>query len=99
MRKAGRALVFWGVCIPTRMYLASRGNDPLLRAAATVISYRWLSGLEDGHEGAFGGPAFWADERPIHGILWGSYALSGVSWFLWADTVFGGVNWISHILK
>jgi len=99
MRKEARALLFWGVCIPTRIYLASRGNDPLLRAAAVLVSYRWLSGLEGGHEGAFGGPAFWADERPIHGALWGAYALSGASGFLWADTVFGGVNWVSHILK
>ena len=94
-----RALLFWGVCIPTRVYLASRGNNPYVRAAAAVISYRWLAGLETAHTGVFGGPAFWADERPIHGALWGSYAISGAPAFLWVDTVFGALNWVSHILK
>ena len=94
-----RALLFWGVCIPARAYLASRGNDPLLRVAAAVIGYRWLAGLESGHTGAFGGPAFWADERPVHGALWASYAASGASVFLWADTAFGAANWFSHNLK
>ena len=93
-----RALLFWGACIPLRIYLASRGDDLLLRGFAAVVSYRWLSGLEDHKIGSFGGPAFWADERPMHGALWGSYAISGNSAFLWADTVFGAGNWVSHYL-
>jgi hypothetical protein len=93
-----RALLFWGVCVPTRAYLASRGNDPYLRAAAAVVGYRWLTGLQSAHIGAFGGPAFWADERPMHGVLWASYAATGQSTFLWADTAFGAVNWLQHYL-
>ena len=89
-----RTALFWGVCIPMRVYLASRGNDPLLRTAAAVISYRWLSGLEDGDIGAFGGPAWWADERPLHGVLWGAYAATGISTFLWLDTAVGAGNWM-----
>jgi len=91
-----RALLFWGVCIPMRIYLASRGNDRYLRAAAALISYRWLSGLETAHTGVFGGPAFWADQRPIHGVLWGSYAMTGTSTFLWMDTALGAFNWLRY---
>lgn len=95
MRASHRALLFWGVCIPTRAYLASLGDDPLLRMAAAVIAYRWLTGLEAAHVGAFGGPAWWADERPVHGALWGSYALTGTSGFLWGDLTLGAVNWMT----
>ena len=98
MKPTHRATLFWGVCIPLRAYLASRGSDPYLRVAASVLAYRWLSGLENGHIGAFGGPAFWADERPLHGALWGAYALTGNSTWLWADVTVGGVNWFSHHL-
>jgi len=94
-----RSTLFWLVCIPTRAYLASRGNDPLLRIAAGAVSYRWLWGLEDNHIGAFGGPAFWADERPWHGLLWGLYAVSGRAAFLWVDTTFGAAKWIAHHLR
>ena len=90
-----RAVLFWTICIPARVYLASRGDEPLLRAAAAVVAYRWLSGRESGHlVGFFGGPAWWADERPVHGALWAAYALSGSSNFLWVDTAFGAGNWI-----
>ena len=94
-----RQLLFWSLCVPLRLYLAARGNDRLLRMFAGVVAYRWLSGLENGHEGAFGGRAFWADERPLHGLLWGSYAVTGQSGFLYADTAVGVVNWSSEYLK
>lgn len=89
-----RAVLFWGACIPFRAYLASRGNDPLLRAAAVIISYRWLSGSEAAHTGQFGGPAFWAKQRPLHGGLWAAYAVTGDADWLWADVAFGGANWL-----
>ena len=88
-----RALVFWGVCIPLRSYLATRGDDPKLRVFAAVIGARWVMGLENGNEGVFGGPAWWADERALHGALWLAYSVTGDSDFLVADTVFGAVNW------
>ena len=92
-----RAALFWGVCTPLRFYMARNGDgNPYVRTAAAVIAYRWLSGLEDAHEGAFGGVAFWADERPLHGALWGAYAVSGQSSFLYADVGVGMLNWIGH---
>ena len=91
-----RALLFWGVCIPLRAYLASLGDNAYLRLAASVIAYRWLTGLETAHVGAFGGPAFWADERPLHGVLWATYALTGDARWLWTDALFGAVNWAAH---
>ena len=93
-----RNVLFWSVCIPTRLYLASRGDDPTLRLIAAVVSYRWMSDLENGHEGLFGGRAFWADERPLHGLLWGAYAVTGRSAFLYADTIVGIFNWAHHYL-
>ena len=61
-----------------------------------LISYRWLSGLEDGHVGMFGGRAWWADERHLHGMLWGLYALTGDGRVLHADALFGAANWLRH---
>ena len=26
--------------------------------------------LENGNEGVFGGPAWWAKDRPVHGFMW-----------------------------
>jgi len=90
-----RAALFWGVCIPLRLYLSSRGDQPFLRVFAGVIGYRWLSGLENGSESMFGGPVFWADERPMHGLLWASYAATGNSTYLYGDTAFGAANWLT----
>ena len=67
MKATHRALLFWGVCIPLRLSLASLGNNTALRVFAAVVGARWLTGAEDSKVGRFGGPAFWADERPLHG--------------------------------
>ena len=67
-----RALIFWGVCIPLRSYLTLRAKDnreDWLRLFALAIGTRWVTGGEVGNEGVFGGPAFWKDERPLHGVL------------------------------
>lgn len=89
-----RALLFWGVCIPLRLTLASQGDTRWLRVFAAVVSTRWLTGQEDGQMGMFGGPAWWADSRRLHGVLWGAYALSGNSRWLYSDTALGAVNWV-----
>ena len=89
-----RALLFWGVCIPVRATLASLGNNALLRVFALGVGANWLLGFSDGHVGAFGGSAFWKEERPVHGALWTAYALTGRSGFLWFDTAFGALNWV-----
>ncbi len=90
-----RGALFWGVCIPTRLAIASQADKPVIRATAAVISYRWLSGLEDGHIGAFGGVAWWAKQRELHGLLWAVYAVTGDGRALYADTAFGALNWLS----
>ena len=90
-----RALLFWAVCMPVRAAIAVRAvrGEPALRALAAVIGGRWVMRMERGHVGVFGGPVWWAEERPVHGALWSAYAVTGVSHFLVADTVFGAVNW------
>lgn len=92
-----RGALFWTACIPARVTLTSLATQSLLplRMYAAVVSYRWTSGLENGHVGGFGGPAWWRDQRLAHGILWGSYAVTDDWRFLAADTVFGALNWIS----
>ena len=82
--------------MPVRTFLATRGDKMWLRVPASVVAYRWLGGMENGHEGMFGGPAWWACQRPAHGALWGLYALTGESMFLKIDTAFGAVNWFIH---
>ncbi len=97
MNAAGRAAIFWAVCIPTRLSLTAtaRTLDPVwLRVLALGIGVTWLSGREMGNEGVFGGPAFWADERPQHGALWTAYAATGAWQFLLADTLYGAANWV-----
>jgi len=90
-----RALLFWAVCMPVRAAICVRAarGEPALRALAAVIGGRWVLGMERGTVGRFGGPAWWAEERPVHGVLWSAYAVTGASHFLVADTVFGAVNW------
>lgn len=89
--------MFWAVCIPLRTGIARVATSDLylLRGVAAAIGARWLGGWEVGHEGVFGGPAWWADERPVHGAMWTGYALSGDSKFLYLDTLYGAYNWLS----
>ncbi|MAH41499.1 MAG: hypothetical protein CMO41_04550 [Verrucomicrobiales bacterium] len=94
MRMEARGLLFWTVCIPLRVTLASNANDAL-RALAAVIGVRWLSGMENGNEGVFGGVAWWAKQRPVHGALWSAYAVSGDRKFLYLDTAYGAYNWFA----
>ncbi len=73
---------------------AAEGDQAHLRVFAAWIGWRWVTGREVGDEGVFGGPAFWADERWLHGVLWLAYALHDDWRFLFADTAFGAFNWI-----
>lgn len=92
-----RDRLFWTVCIPLRFAIAlnARRETHWLRAAAALIGYRWLRGLENGNEGVFGGPAWWKEERPLHGVFWMSYALTGNGRLLAMDTGFGMYNWFT----
>lgn len=98
-----RTALFWGVCIPLRSaiaYYALTRDRPTLRLVATVIGGRWVAGLEKGHIGAFGGPAWWAGERHAHGILWLLYAGTGRGEWLSVDVVLGMANWVrNHIFS
>ena len=93
-----RNIVFWAVCIPLRMRIArSVTQEPwsqcVTRPFAAVVGARWLLGLENGDEGMFGGPTWWADQRRLHGGLWTAYAVTGQSCYLWADVAVGVANW------
>ena len=96
MKATHRALLFWGVCIPLRLYLSTRKDSAWLRIFAGVIGVRWISELENGTEGVFGGPAFWANQRPMHGYLWLLYSVSNNNTFLLFDTLFGAANWLHY---
>ena len=95
MQPSQRAAIFWLVCIPVRTYLThlARKRHPLLRPFAAFIAFRWLQGLEVGYEGFFGGPAWWADLRPMHGKLWALYAATGKWQFVAVDTLAGAAAW------
>jgi hypothetical protein len=90
-----RKAAFWLVCLPLRTAIARyAAAAPLLsRPFAAVIGTRWLLGLENGDEGMFGGPTWWADQRQLHGGLWSAYAVTGQSCYLWADVAVGAANW------
>ncbi len=92
LTKPQRTLLFWSVCIPLRYALSEMGDNTALRGFALLIGSRWVLGLENGDEGVFGGPAWWADERPMHGSLWLAYALTGSGCFLKADVALGALN-------
>ena len=90
-----RAVLFWGVCIPLRLSIASSiDRIPAGRLAAGLLGIWWLAGRETSHVGFFGGPAFWREERPLHGALWTAYAVSGMPRWLYADAALGAVNWV-----
>lgn len=100
LNSAQRAQVFWLVCIPVRTgiaIMALRGkHEPVLRTGAAVIGARWLLGYEMAVEGVFGGPAWWKDQRQLHGALWSMYAATGDGRLLAADTAVGAMNWFMH---
>jgi len=93
-----RTLTFWGVCIPTRLYIATLARDAnyetILRVAAALVAAKWMSGGVTKSVGYFGGRAWWSEERRLHGAIWGAYALGGDWRFLLADVLFGAGNWI-----
>lgn len=89
---AERAAVFWAVCVPTRGLLLAHADRVWVRAFATAASVMWLT-QDMGHIGAFGGVAWWADARPVHGVLWGLYALSGARALLGVDLLYGTLRW------
>tara|TARA_Y100000385_G_scaffold267893_1_gene304439 strand:+ start:239 stop:565 length:327 start_codon:yes stop_codon:yes gene_type:complete len=89
-----RTLLFWTTCLPTRLLIAesARRGAQTPRLFAAVISYRWLSGIENKAVGVFGGAAWWAGLRHAHGLLWGAYAALGDWRILLLDTALGAYS-------
>ena len=97
---ARRRALFLFMCMPLRLCIAAyAGQGPVMRTGAAVIGGRWLLGYEKGTIGVFGGPAWWKEERGVHGVLWTSYAITGNSQYLWIDAVFGALNWLDHYFR
>jgi hypothetical protein len=97
MDSTQRAIVFWSVCLPTRLYFAStiaRDYEQLSRLLALLVGGRWITGAEMSVEGFFGGPAWWAESRRVHGALWLAYAALGDRELLYADVLYGALNWL-----
>ena len=99
-----RAALFWGVCIPVRTAIAIKAGQESkrserrltdVRALAVLPTVYWLSG-QGGSTGFFGGDAWWAEQRALHGTLWGLYVYTGRSEWLWLDVGVGAMNWFIH---
>lgn len=94
---ADRALLFWGVCLPTRYLFASLAA-PLYpnftRVLASLVGARWVLNENFKIEGFFGGPAWWSSLRPWHGALWLIYAATGERDALFADVLLAMLAWI-----
>lgn len=75
------SLLFWLLCIPSRLYLAKYAekgrHKNYLRAAAVLPATVWLSGVLPADTNAAGQDVWWDDLRPFHGALWGLYAATG----------------------
>lgn len=95
MNIKNRALLFWTVCIPTRLLIARYADlIPYGSLVAAGIGGYWLMGSEQSDVGFFGGRATWKDLRPLHGALWIGYAATENRNFLYADAALG----IAHML-
>ncbi len=88
-----RTDLFFTVCIPTRFLVAFLGPP---RAIAAVVGGTWVGGLFNHGVGFFGGRAWWANERWMHGVLWLAYAASGRKEWLVSDALFGVANYAKH---
>ena len=95
-----RAALFWTVCIPTRLLIATQVPSHMLRPSAFLLGTRWLLFHSHmGTRGFFGGHAFWAPQRPLHGLLWLTYALTGNRHWLLFDAAFGAWNWSTGVAE
>lgn len=97
-----RALLFLGACIPSRIAFtvwSAKSQNPLLGALALLPAvgffYFYLSGSRPTGAEVGGDVIWWNRLRPLHGILWGIFAVAALSGKPWAwkilavDTVLG----------
>lgn len=89
MNDTNRFLLFWLVCIPTRVAFAHFDFE-FKRIIALIVALYWLSGVnKDENTGFFQGKAWWKEFRPIHGLLWLLFAITNSNVWLYLDIVLG----------
>lgn len=85
-----RNALFYLVCVPSRLLVARYATFvPYMRYIAAAVGTTWLLGLPDKSVGFFGGNAWWAKYRPLHGVLWLAYAATRDNRYLYADPLLG----------
>jgi hypothetical protein len=89
-------LLFWLVCIPTRLAIAlvaDRAVDRTLhRIAAAALCGSWMR--VESKVGFFGGKAWWSQLRPYHIAAFGLFALFDEPLYLYLDAVIGAVAYV-----
>lgn len=92
-----RAIIFFGVCLPVRLalatcalYLTSRlfGILPILISIG--FFYKWSRRFPN-ETGIFGGPAYWAEVRLLHSYLW---LAGGISILVQEYRLAGGILYL-----
>lgn len=85
-----KLVYFYLGCLPVRLALAEyHASIPFLRPIALAVGLTWFAGLPNSEVGFFGGPAWWANYRPLHGLIWLLYAGTGDNKWLFADAAAG----------
>lgn len=83
-----KTMLFWLGCMPARLALALNIEklSPTLQLATIIPGIVWLTGMYKSSIGFFGGYAWWAQLRPLHGALWVLYAATKDKRWLLLDT-------------
>lgn len=106
-----RTLLFLFGCMGTRLGLvwAAKTQPQLLKPLALVAAsisigfmYIWANGLRKTGPETFGDPIWWNDLRPLHSILYGTFA--ALAWqgnthawkVLLLDVIIGFSAWVNH---
>ena len=90
-----KALLFT-VCVPLRFVIGTlrflSQYNHVLRLIAGLVSANWILGRFSSPRGFFGGPVRWAEDRLMHGILWGRFSITGLGELLMTGAIFGLLN-------
>ena len=82
MKPSERAMLFWTVCIPSRLVMAA-----LVPRYVSLCVTLWWAVFEDSEVGFFGGVAWWAPLRRWHAAHYAWHALTGDRRALVLDSV------------
>ena len=109
-----RLALFLGGCIPVRLFItwvasrAANGGLQIMGVIALCVSfgfaYIWATGARKTGAEVFGAPIWWDNLRPIHAVLWATFAVMAISgnrsaWVvLLFDTLFGLAAFTAHRL-